>query len=200
MNQHIIHIWCLCCVAAPFFLVHVPKLSTYQPCYMFMQYSEVSHSHGQWSTHDFLLFIVPFISPVLYIYIYIYIYIFVKHPKTHFHYDNLWLMICNLSQDWMLRGCIVCANFQNVWTAEMDVMVQGPDSLTIFCPQLKFDGNFALLLFHCWPSNHMPRQRFRIEVKQNFHRIWIAMEKPLVKRGPAEFSDIELKRIFKGIS
>ena len=40
---------------------------------------------------------------------------------------------------------------------------RGPVSLTIFCPQFKFDGYFALLLFRYWPSDrnkflHMPRQ------------------------------------------
>ena len=76
-------------------------------------------------------------------------------------------------------------------------------SLTIFYPLFKFDGNFALLLFRYCPSdrnkfctNHhntavVPctkfcsdhRIRSEMRVKRNFHRIWIARETPLVKRG-----------------
>ena len=45
----------------------------------------------------------------------------------------------------------------------IDNAQRGPVSLTICCPQFKFDGNFALLYFCCWPSDrnkflHMPRQ------------------------------------------
>ena len=44
-----------------------------------------------------------------------------------------------------------------------EAMTWKPVSLTIFCLQFKFDGNFALLSFRCWPLDrnkflHMPRQ------------------------------------------
>ena len=38
----------------------------------------------------------------------------------------------------------LCANLEQA---------QGPVSQTIFCPQFKFDRNFALLKFRCWPSD-----------------------------------------------
>ena len=73
-----------------------------------------------------------------------------------------------------------------------------------FYPQFKYDGNFALPWLRCWPSDRnkfctchdstavVPCTKFcsdhgirvEVRVKRNFHRIWIAMEKPLVKRGP----------------
>ena len=116
MDQHIIHILCLCCMAAPFVLVHVPKLSTYQSYYML-------HSHSQRITHDFLLFIVPFyITGVVYIFFF-----FTKRHKTHFHYNSLWLMTCKLyiglNATW-LHSLVLCANFQNVWPNGMGVIDQ----------------------------------------------------------------------------
>ena len=71
---------------------------------------------------------------------------------------------------------------------------QRPVSLRIFCPQFKFDGNFALLLFRCQPSDrnkfwhmHVTCTKFcsdhwiRIEVrvKRDFHRIWVARKNRL---------------------
>ena len=60
--------------------------------------------------------------------------------------------------------------------AHYDVTVMkwglGPVSLTVFCPQFKFDGKFALPYLCCWPSDrnkvlHMPRQQLSCHV-QNF--------------------------------
>ena len=49
------------------------------------------------------------------------------------------------------------------YSTDRNKQSQEPVSLTIFCPQFKFDGYFALLLFRYWPSDrnkflHMPRQ------------------------------------------
>ena len=62
---------------------------------------------------------------------------------------RVWLMV--RCQSGVLR-LIVCV-----------VSDQRPVSLTIFCPEFKFDGKFALLQFCYWPSDrnkflHMPRQ------------------------------------------
>ena len=81
---------------------------------------------------------------------------------------------------------------------------QGLVSLTIFCSHCKFDWNFALLLFHCCPTD---RNNFftchdstavvactkfcndrcikiEVRVKWTLHRNWIAMGKPLVEWAP----------------
>ena len=86
--------------------------------------------------------------------------------------------------------------------------VQGPVSLTIFarnsnsmetspCCNSCAGHQITTIFCTCHDSNAVvPCTKFcsdhciRIEVKRNFHRIWIAMEKPLVKRGPG--LDIQL--------
>ena len=79
-----------------------------------------------------------------------------------------------------------------------------PVSLTNFCSQSKFDGNllcYNSVAGHKIAMNFCTRHdstavlpftefyshyciRIEVKVKRNVHRIWIAMEKPSVKRGP----------------
>ena len=63
----------------------------------------------------------------------------------------------------------------------------GSVSLTIFRPQFKFNGQQAVVPCTKFCSDHCIR--IEVRVKQNFHRIWIATEKPLVKRGQFAFFD-----------
>ena len=65
-------------------------------------------------------------------------------------------------------------------TSPCCISVAGHQIATSFCtchdstavvPCTKFCGDYCI--------------RSEMRVKRNFHRIWIAMEKPLVKRGPA---------------
>ena len=81
----------------------------------------------------------------------------------------------------------------------------GPVSLTIFCSQFKFNGNIVPLLarrsqqnfalvttarlsWHAQSFVAIIVSESRWEWKKNFHRIWIAMEKPLMKGAQICFS------------
>ena len=123
---------------------------------------------------------------------------------------SLLLRICVTQPQWV-KSTIFKIIFQNStlgtqYEIGLKWMQQdlGPVSLTFFCPQFKFDETssccnsvaghqIATNFCTCHDSTAVVPCtkvcsdlciRIEVRVKRNFHRIWITMEKPLVKRAP----------------